>query len=61
MRAQIRACLEQGDASMPAVAKALATSTRTLQRQLGAEGAGFSELVESARIYVVSALNYLEA
>src|SRR5207247_11448831 len=46
VRAEVRRGLEEGDASIRAVAKALGTSGRTLQRNLTAAGTRFHDLVE---------------
>jgi AraC-like DNA-binding protein len=43
------AMMRQGDGSMASVARAVGQSTRTLQRNLRAEGIGFSELVDEVR------------
>ena len=45
----LHAMMRQGDGSMASVARAVGQSTRTLQRNLRAEGAGFSELVDEVR------------
>jgi AraC-like DNA-binding protein len=45
----LHAMMRQGDGSMASVARAVGQSTRTLQRNLRAEGVGFSELVDDVR------------
>ena len=45
----LHAMMRQGDGSMASVARAIGQSTRTLQRNLRAEGVGFSDLVDQVR------------
>lgn len=57
IRAALRVALEDGQPDLPAVARALKMSTRTLQRRLEGEGTNFQQLVDSvrdelARIYI---------
>ncbi len=49
VRHVLHAMMRQGDGSMASVALAVGQSTRTLQRNLRAEGVGFSELVDEVR------------
>lgn len=48
-RAEIAAALPGGEPTVAAVARAMGTSARTLQRRLRAEGAPFAAIVESVR------------
>lgn len=45
----LHAMMRQGEGSMASVARAIGQSTRTLQRNLRAEGVAFSELVDEVR------------
>ena len=49
VRAEIRARLHDGDASLSKIAHALNLSERSLQRRLSAVGLSFTELVDDAR------------
>jgi AraC-like DNA-binding protein len=49
VRHVLHAMMRQGDGSMASVARAVGQSTRTLQRNLRAEGVGFSGLVDEVR------------
>lgn len=49
VRHALHALMRQGDGSISAIARAVGLSTRTLQRNLLAEGASFSALVDDVR------------
>lgn len=57
VQAAIRAALQDGDASLPRVAKILATSVRTIQRRLGEAGTSFADLQD--RTYQQAAASLL--
>jgi AraC-like DNA-binding protein len=49
VRAAARAALASGDCTLSSAARALGTSTRTLQRRLEREGTSFGAIVEALR------------